>query len=180
MVEILSALLLIIPLIVGGSLHMAAVKLDIMRVLRVPIDTKLFGPNKTWRGVVLMVAFTIVGVLIAQALEPLFGGGLLVSLRQESALVLGSLLGLAYAAAELPNSYLKRRLGVAPGELPKRGRILFLITDQADSALGCVLAYAATLSVPARVLAILLLFGPVVHLAANSGLYLLGLRKRPV
>lgn len=180
MSEILSALLLIIPLIVGGSLHMAAVRLDIMRALRVPIDTKLFGPNKTWRGVVLMVAFTVVGVFIAQTLEPVFGGGLLVSLRQQSALVLGTLLGLAYVAAELPNSYLKRRLGVAPGELPERKRILFLITDQADSALGCVLAYAAMLAVPARVLAILLLLGPIIHLMANVSLYILGLRKRPV
>ena len=51
-----------------------------------------------------------------------------------------ALLGLAYVLAELPNSYVKRRLDIAPGQNSRgwKGR-LFIVIDQIDSVLGCLL-----------------------------------------
>ena len=75
---------------------------------------------------------------------------------------------------------MKRRLGIKPGELPERNRALFAFVDQADSVIGCAIVYVLFLPVPLAVLGILVVLGPTVHLLVNVGLYLFGLRKRPV
>src|SRR5690606_27440044 len=97
-----------------------------------------------------------------------------------SPIFLGLALGLAYVAFELPNSYMKRRLGIAPGKLPERNRFVFALVDQSDSAIGCMLVYALFVAPPWPVLLLLAFLGPAVHLAANLGLYSLGLRKEPL
>jgi CDP-diglyceride synthetase len=175
-----TALFLSVPLVWSGALHMAFVRKDWLSGLRRPVDERRFGPNKTWRGVVVMPLATVVGVWLAQALEPLVLSRPTVSLRAASGVVLGLGLGLGYVLAELPNSLMKRRLGVEPGMLPEKNRLLFAFVDQADSAIGCALVYRALLGVPMPTLVALCLLGPAIHLVANVLLYLVGLRRRPV
>ncbi len=175
-----TALWLTVPLVVAGVLHMLAVRRDWLPSLRRPVSTRLFGPNKTVRGFVVMPLATVVGVYVARALEPLVAGGVDVHLRAAPPIALGLAAGLGYMLAELPNSYVKRRLGVAPGELPARKQLLFAFVDQADSVIGCALAYRCFLYLPWVVLGILVVLGPTVHLVVNVGLYVAGLRKRPV
>lgn len=170
---IFDAFVLMVPLIVSGIAHMIVVRLDLLPRLRVPVHRKFFGPNKTWRGFIVMPLATIPGVLLASAIWPEHFGS-------TSAGVLGALLGLGYAVAELPNSFLKRRLGVAPGKRPERRRFLFTLLDQADSGPGCALVYLVVMNVPAVTLLAFMLLGPGVHLMANFSLYLAGLRKEPV
>ena len=183
----LTGLLFTIPLIVSGILHMVAVRTNVLPALKRPISQPIFGPNKTWRGVVLMPIFTILGVFLARLTEPAFGSHLIAFLGPSragesvaSGVVLGAVLGLAYVLAELPNSLMKRRLGIAPGMTPERGRVLFVLVDQADSAIGCAIAYLALLRIPILLVLLLCVLGPGVHLAVNLLLFLLGLRKRPV
>ena len=75
----------------------------------------------------------IAGVYLALPLEPEIDS-LLVGLSGPHPILLGGLLGIAYVVAELPNSAFKRRLGIAPGQLPARNRFWFALMDQADSA----------------------------------------------
>jgi CDP-diglyceride synthetase len=95
-------------------------------------------------------------------------------------IVLGVLLGLAYALAELPNSFVKRRLGIEPGKRPPRHAAWFALLDQADSAIGCVLVYGWALGLTPGTMLLLLALGPAIHLLVNYTLYLMRLRREPV
>jgi CDP-diacylglycerol--serine O-phosphatidyltransferase len=175
-----TALFLSLPLVFSGALHMVFVRKDWLSALRRPIDERRFGPNKTWRGFVVMPLATVVGVWLMQALEPLVISRPTVSLRGASGVVLGLGLGLAYVLAELPNSLIKRRLGIEPGMLPEKNRLLFAFVDQADSAIGCAIAYRLLLGVPTPTVLAICLLGPALHLVGNVVLYLVGVRRRPV
>lgn len=175
-----SALYLTLPLVIGGSLHMAAVRADVLSVLTKPIHARAFGAHKTWRGAIVMPLATVVGVAVAATLEPFLGDWLLVPVSLEAAVPLGTLLGLAYILAELPNSFLKRRLGIPPGRVPHRHHGWFVLADQTDSVLGCVLIYGLWLRPPALTLLLCVLLGPAIHLGANALLYTLRLRREPV
>lgn len=177
---LVSALFLALPLFVSGVGHMIVVKLDVLPRLRIPLSVALFGANKTVRGFVVMPALTVVGVYLARALEPSLRDHLLVTLDGVDPVVLGVVLGLAYTLAELPNSYVKRRRGIAPGKLPEHNRLLHAFIDQADSAIACTLAYAALVSIPFSVLVVVTLVGPTLHLVTNLGLYSMGLRREPL
>jgi CDP-diacylglycerol--serine O-phosphatidyltransferase len=167
------ALVLSLPLVFSGCVHMAVVKRNLMPALRVPLHREWFGANKTWRGVLTMPLATAAGVWITQAVwSDAFG--------RWNWFVLGTLLGLAYVLFELPNSFVKRRMGIEPGKRPPRYATPFAIADQADSAVGCALVYWYTLRLPASTVALLIVMGPAVHLVVNYTLYLMRLRKEPV
>jgi hypothetical protein len=91
----------------------------------------------------------------------------------------GGLFGLAYVAGELPNSWLKRRFGIAPGETRQGalGRV-FLWVDQADSVVATLLVAILILPLDwfAFLFAVALL--TLVHLALNALLRLVRVRKR--
>ena len=130
-----------VPLAIGGGFHMLFVRQNILPFLRVPIKTSWFGKNKTWRGVALMIGFTILGVWVGQWSERYLKVSLPYRLSDASFIALGLLLGAAFILGELPNSFVKRRLGIKPGQLPDRYKILTIIGDQMDSALPITLVY---------------------------------------
>ena len=169
-----------LPLLVSGCGHMLAVRRGWLKRIAVPIHRTAFGANKTWRGVALMVSLTIVGVAATQHVEPLVGNRHVGGFADASPLVLGGLLGLAYVLAELPNSFLKRRLGIAPGRRSARHETLFVLLDQSDSVLGCALVYALVLDVSSTLLVCTVLVGPAIHLLANVLLHAAGLRRQPL
>jgi CDP-diglyceride synthetase len=175
-----TALWLTVPLVVAGILHMLVVRRDWLPLLRRPLAESLFGPNKTVRGFVVMPLATVAGVYVARAIEPRVSAHVDVHLDAAPPIALGLVVGLGYMLAELPNSLMKRRLGIQPGELPEKNRLLFAFIDQADSVIGCALGYLLFLPIPLPVLGILVVLGPAVHLVVNVALYLAGLRKRPV
>ena len=167
------ALILSLPLVFSGGLHMAAVKLDLLSTLKIPIHQAWFGRNKTWRGLIVMPATAALGVVLAAVVWPeQFAGW--------NPLVLGALLGLAYALAELPNSFVKRRLGIEAGKRPPRHAAWFALLDQADSAIGCALVYGWALRLTAGPVLLLMAIGTGVHLMVNYSLYLMRLRKEPL
>jgi hypothetical protein len=160
---------IMLPLIVSNVLHMIVVKLDLLPVLVVPIQKELFGANKTWRGVLIMpVLNSIVMGLMAFLFfeESGFRG-----------LAGGFLYGLMYMLAELPNSFIKRRLGIAPGETSLSYKYVFKTFDKIDSSLGVsalvALIYGFTFS------EFLLFFGLAVflHAAISALLLISGLKK---
>jgi hypothetical protein len=167
------ALILSVPLVISGGLHMAVVTLDLLPSLKIPIHEGWFGRNKTWRGVIVMPVLAALGTMLASAVRPeQFGGW--------NPIVLGVLLGLAYVLAELPNSFVKRRLGIEPGKRPTRNAAWFAIADQADSAIGCVLVYGWALGLTPGTILLFLMIGPAIHLMVNYTLYLMRLRREPV
>lgn len=172
------AILLSLPLVLSASLHMVIVRRRLLQRWATPLSISLFGKNKTWRGFLVMTPLTAFATVLVTGAASHFGVDLF---RAElSPLALGGLLGLAYCLAELPNSFLKRRLGTREGELSPRWPVFFAILDQADSALGCALVYAIYCPSAREFLVAVLLLGPAVHLLGNWSLFRLGVRARPL
>lgn len=176
--DLARVLLLSIPLIVGGILHMLVVQKDLFKNLKKPIHTDYFGKNKTWRGFVVMIISTWPGVFLAQSLERVINFEQ-PFLTGESTILLAVVLGLGYCLAELPNSFMKRRLGIHEGQTSDKYRWLFIIIDQSDSAFGCLLAYAIVIEVPVRIFAATIIFGTCIHLLINVLLFKIKVRKNP-
>lgn len=179
------------PLVLGGVLHMLVVKLNLFKTLDRPLSLSLFGRNKTWRGLVVMPIATLMGMALLFVLGR--AGGVLgwawaqtlLSFLTHSGLAenpigIALAVGFAYVLFELPNSWVKRQLGVPPGKLPTRHRIWFAAGDQLDSTLGCALAYGVMTRVDGWTLGICLLLGPAIHLSVNLILFLLKMRKNPL
>ena len=121
---------------------------------------------------------TFPGVVVAKHLELLLelSSPLLVN---HSSYLLTIVLGSAYCLAELPNSYIKRKLGIKEGLTSERYKLFFIIQDQADSAFGCLLAYKILLPISWTVFWGTILYGIVIHLLINIILYSLKIRKNP-
>lgn len=183
------------PVIFAGVLNMVWVKLPLARGLARPIDggrsaadgRRLLGDNKTWKGLVGMVwlgalSGALWGIAVSgTAVEPFD----LFYARQPNTLLFsaatGSLQGLAYALFELPNSFLKRRVGVTPGKRHEGGRaILFVILDQVDSVIGCALLVPLFAPVGVGFVLAATLLGGVTHVVLNLLLFAVHLRKNPL
>ncbi len=168
---------MILPLIVGGILHMLVVRFDHFSFLKIPLHLQALGANKTWRGVVVMPLLTVLGMWPAEVLDALWNTGLLTG---HSMLGLGLALGLGYVISELPNSYVKRRMGIKPGETSERFPWLFSFLDQTDSAVGCIIVYALFGIGDGALWTVLFFFGAIVHVVVNLILWACGLRRQPL
>ena len=121
---------------------------------------------------------TFPGVLLAQKWELLFDlNAPLIS--NESTVLLSCALGLGYCLAELPNSFIKRRLGIKEGQTSDRLKWFFVFIDQADSAIGCMVAYRLFIPIPFETMILTIISGTIIHLLINVSLYLLRIRKNP-
>jgi CDP-diacylglycerol--serine O-phosphatidyltransferase len=175
--HVITALLAIIPLAFAGALHMLVVKNNLLPQLAMPINKKWFGVSKTWRGVLCMPLFTALGFYIVFTLFNVNSGYASFDLSRYSPIELGLMLGLAYIMAELPNSWMKRRMGIPSGELPDKNRMLFIIADQLDSVVGCGLVYVIVIGMPVTTFISLILIGLYIAFAVKNILYHLGYKK---
>lgn len=177
-------LYLALPVMAAGAVHIVVLCHDLWPVLKVPIDfgstfrgRRIFGAHKTWRGVVVMVGGAWVAMLLQQALRmpslELFDYG------EVPAGLAGALLGLGFVVGELPNSFLKRRCGVAPGcQAEGLAYGLFSLLDQVDSVIGGLLALALVWVAPWPVVVAALVLCTLLHVAFNLVFVWVGLKGR--
>jgi CDP-diglyceride synthetase len=185
--EIWGVAYLIAPLLVGAVLSGLAIRYDVLPSLRRPLDggrrwrdRPLFGPNKTWRGVLVVAVGNLLGVGLQSTVlhgVPALRAAELFDYGAVNGWLLGLLLGVLTALAELPNSFFKRQSGIAAGG-PGRGLAgaFFYVLDQVDVLLGLWLAYALVMRpTPMLVLIsfLILFFG---HQAVTVIGYALGMR----
>lgn len=128
-----------LPVLGGALAHAPVLALDLLKPLKRPLDgaaevrgRRLFGDNKTWRGAVVVVVGVVVATLLL-SLWPWWWDRLPDGIRDAGPLLYGVLLGLGVVLGELPNSFLKRQLGVAPGA---QSSLALTIYDQADFVLA--------------------------------------------
>ena len=183
----------LMPVVIGGAANMVFTKTTLYHRHRSPIDggkscsdgRRIFGDNKTWVGFFGMIAATSIAQMLWGLLSASF---YTIGSRNELYChfdntflfnaVAGVLFGLAYVIFELPNSFIKRRIGIQPGKTAHGLRgIAFFIIDQIDSLLGVVLILAliSGLTVPQYIQYIIL--GALTHIALNASLYALRIRK---
>lgn len=180
------------PAIFAGILNMIWVSSSVGDALKIPMDRgnklkdgrRLFGDNKTWKGFWGMVGLGALSGLVWGVFlkgRPLEDYNLLHQVFANTPLwstISGALLGLGYATAELPNSFLKRRLAISPGKNPKGFlRPFFIFLDQADSVLGCLIVLRIFYPYGWNFFIIGLLIGAATHILLNILLYFMNLRK---
>ena len=180
------------PVIIAGILNMVWCTTGLAPALNRPLDNglllrdgrRLLGENKTWKGLVGMVALGVVAFVLWSVVlrESSLGQWDLFHVRHASTLgfdaLVGALLGAAYAVFELPNSFLKRRLGIEPGTVSAGPRAwFFVLLDQADSVLGCAVVLALLAPVTPLFLVGLVVVGAATHIVLNMALFAVGLRQ---
>jgi len=185
---LLRATWLILPVVLGGLGHVAVLKTNVLSSLAVPIDNgarwrgrRLFGANKTWRGVVLMTGLT---ALTSGAQAALARRARWASVQQVlqsarvNAWLTGALCGLTYCLAELPNSFVKRQLGIEPGARATRASRLQYVVDQADSVAGCLVALRILYRAAASELLTAFALGLTIHIGIDQLIYAIGIKSR--
>ena len=155
--------------------------------LRRPIDgglelrgRRLLGDNKTWRGALVMFTgalATTVGLTRARWFRARLPEGLAAA----PAPVYGALLGLGVVGGELPTSFLKRQLGVAPGRrAPMPLAPLMSLYDQGDFVLGSAVTLRPLWRAGAGEVAGAFATVSAVHLLFNVVGYAIGARDTPI
>ena len=93
-------------------------------------------------------------------------------------ILVGFLLGLFYALFELPNSFIKRRLGISPGKnINGICKGIFIFLDQADSIFGMGLVVWMFYPIGICIYLLFVVVGALTHILLNMLLYALHVRK---
>ena len=129
------------PLLLSAAISGLVLRYDWFAALRKPIDAgrslggrRLFGDSKTWRGVAVAVVGCITGAAIQRYLLVEVARGIaLVPYERLNVVAFGLAMGSGAMLGELPNSFVKRRVGIAPGKTTRGPlAILFYLWDQLD------------------------------------------------
>lgn len=184
---ILQILVFAIPVTIAAILHMVAVKFNLFASLKIPLDFgksfrghRIFGDSKTYRGVVLMMLLSILGIYFLKLLCYLFpevDALNIMRFHQYPGFLFGMLFGLGYTLAELPNSFFKRQAGIPEG---KPGNVVNIFLDQFDSVAGCLLLLFPFCDMTWSFVGYGCLVFLGLHLLFNFLLFLVGLRKNPM
>ena len=178
--------------IISGIFNSIFCKTKYFEKMNKPIDfgrklsdkKRIFGDNKTWKGLIGYIIFNIIFSVI-------FGYILKITdiekynffyINHNNTLLfnilIGFLLGLAYSVFELPNSFIKRRLDIKPGKtINGFKKIFFIIFDQADSVFGVAMIVWLFYPIGIWIYLFYIVLGTVTHLLVNMLLYFLRLRK---
>jgi CDP-2,3-bis-(O-geranylgeranyl)-sn-glycerol synthase len=184
------AAFLIAAFTLAGACHTAWLASPGSRRFAVPLDGgrtlgghRWLGDNKTIRGFMVMVPATSLAFALLAALLTTLPGGLagLWALAPIEYALLGAWGALGFMAGELPNSFIKRQLGIAPGAAA-HGRVsapVFFVIDRIDSIVGLMLALIVAVPVPWGTWVYVVLVGPALHGFFSVALFRLGVKARP-
>lgn len=181
-----------LPLILAGIANMLFTKTELYRMHRNPIDggrvmadgKRVFGNNKTWIGFFSMVFFCTFFQLAFglfcnfTKMNPYCDVYLVHENTMNFNLLFGSLTGFIYMLSELPNSFIKRRLGIRDGKTERGLKgLLFFMFDQIDSLIGVMFLVYLFSDITIGRYVFYVLLGGLTHLVINVVLYLVKVRK---
>jgi hypothetical protein len=164
--------LFFLPLVLGNVLHMIVVKRNWFKSIAFPISRKIFGDTKTYRGVIVLPILTGLFALLSSY----YFGSFEISIAYDAFVGFG--LGLAYILAELPNSYIKRRLGIATGAQSKKYKYVQYFTDKADSLIGVLTFYFLATNFSFKTILVLFCVGLVIHVSISQLLVVIKIKKK--
>lgn len=176
---------IILPVVAAGIMHVVVLKLRLLPSLATPIDRgahwrgrPIFGQNKTLRGFLLMPVLTGCFTSLQSLVERRASASSPMGSPTPHPWMAGSLVGLAYCVGVLPNSFVKRRLGVRPGYVATNFKSLQYIVDQTDSVLSCLLVLRRIRRLGRREQAAGVLLGSVIHIGVDLLMYGIGIKRR--
>lgn len=180
------ALWLFAPLVFSGAVSGVVLRYDLLPGLKRPIDggrsfrgRRIFGASKTWRGIAVAVA----GCVTAAAIQTCWLSGLagplaVAELRGADVVPFGIAMGLGAMLGELPNSFVKRRLDMAPGGTTTGPlSVLFWVWDQVDLLTAAWPLIAFWVPPTPRLVAASFVVALAIHPTVSLAGYLLHARK---
>ncbi len=134
----------------------------------------LFGPGKTWEGLVAGIILAITVSSFQRLMFPFLPWDLSPVPLEIVAMspFLGFVIGLGAMVGDLGGSFIKRRIGM------ERGRP-FPLLDQLDFIIGMFVFLVFVIALKWEWVVILVIITPVIHLVANVIAYLLKVKKVP-
>lgn len=179
---ILEALILFLPAGLANASPVIANQSKWLKQWSTPMDfghtyrgKRIFGPNKTWRGIAVGTLIGVVSAMIINYFNPnllIASGGAAFLPYFEMGLV-GGMLGFGALYGDAIESFFKRQIGVDPGSS-------WFPFDQIDYILGALIAVAPLKIFSAiNMLAILVVYF-CLHLAVAFIGYKLKLKNKPI
>lgn len=173
--DTLNLLWLAIGLFLAGVIEAFLWKTSVFQLLNIPIQTQWFGANKKWRGLVSLPLAMVASVFLLQLFEKL-----LPRLSQDvilfsnfNLLEFGLLVGLIFNLSELPNSFVKRRLDIPPGDESSK---IFYFVDHMDSPYGVLILWYFYFHFPLHFIITGLIVTPLIFMGATELRKKLGLK----
>lgn len=162
--------LIILPVFFSGLTFIAYLKWNKIAFLNYPLDfhqeykgQRIFGDNKTLKGPVLMGMFTgLYGAYIYYLLGTPY--------QLASIFLLFCIIGLSYSIGELPNSFIKRQIGIKPGMKASTNpaMTIFYVTDIFDSLLAVALSYYLLMEVQTISIVLAIFIGGALHVLTDK------------
>ena len=184
------AVFLVLAMSLAGILHVLWLRAPLSQRFAWPVDCgltfrgrRLFGANKRLSGFMVLppaaaASFALLGSLYKTMPTSITDGLWPLSTVQYAGL--GMVCGLAFMLAELPNSFFKRQLDIAPGQAPPQRplRWVVMLVDRMDSVVGVLLVASALVPLSVATWMLVLAFGSVMHAVFSIVLHVLGIKAR--
>lgn len=138
--------------------------------LGLPVHERLFGPNKTWRGLLVAPLMALLIFWLQKMLYVKGFTGLALIDYADFSVAFGFLLGAGAILGDLMKSYYKRKAGIKPGQK-------WIPWDQLDFVIGGVILSFLVYVPPVEVVFTLLVVSPFLHIAVNHIGYWLRVRE---
>ena len=173
--DTLNLLWLALGLFLAGVIEAFLWKTNTFQLLNVPIQTQWFGVNKKWRGLISLPVAMLISVYLLHFVEILIP-----TIPQDAILFsdfnllqFGLLVGLVFNLSELPNSFIKRRLAIPPGDESSK---IFYFVDHMDSTYGVLILWYFFFHFPLHFILTGLVITPLLFMGATELRKKLGLK----
>ena len=173
--DTLNLLWLALGLFLAGIIEAFLWKTSPFKLLNVPIQTQWFGANKKWRGLISLPLAMLASVyllhLVEIAIPSIPQNAILFS--DFNLLQFGLLVGFVFNLSELPNSFVKRRLAIPPGDESSK---IFYFIDHMDSTYGVLILWYLYFHFPLHFIITGLIVTPLLFMGATELRKKLGLK----
>ncbi len=173
--DTLNLLWLALGLFIAGVIEAFLWKTSIFQLFNLPIHAQWFGANKKWRGLISLPIAMLISVYLLHLVEILIP-----AVPQETILFsdfnlleFGLLVGFVFNLSELPNSFIKRRLDIPPGD--ENSKIFYFI-DHMDSTYGVLILWYFYFHFPLHFIFTGLIVTPLLFMGATELRKKLGLK----
>ena len=171
--DTLNLLWLALGLFLAGVIEAFLWKTKVFKLLNTPIQTQWFGANKKWRGLISLPIATIASVYLLHFIEIIPVPKNTILFSNFNLLEFGFLVGFIFNLSELPNSFIKRRLNIPPGDENNK---LFYFIDHMDSTYGVLILWYFYFHFPLHFILTGLVVTPLLFMGATELRKKLGLK----
>lgn len=173
--DTLNLLWLALSLFFAGVIEAFLWKTRPFQILNIPIQTQWFGANKKWRGLISLPIAMVVSVYLLNTIEVFLPTlpDLAILYSQINLWEFGLLVGFIFNLSELPNSFVKRRLAIPPGDESSK---VFYFVDHMDSTYGVLILWYFYFHFPLHLILTGLIVTPMLFMGATELRKKLGLK----